>query len=249
MWVACGHGVHRKGATLISDAMTPSILRPATARAFSGQSQKIQPLKVYNIHDLRADVDRVPPEGIAFVDTTDANGQRNLALLRRGPQSVDLLLDNGQQLEVQFRDASEVRAIPVEDLMLQDVVTEDQARIAARYPRLLTRFGDTVVLITNDLRNHNLVDERGLLQYKIAWQVEVETVDLRQFVEGDPARYQIWLNVLPDRDAGPFGTPVMWVTPSTDTTLPWYRVVWHWEHVPGWRTQDWFPYVTRYEAP
>ena len=102
---------------------------------------------------------------------------------------------------------------------------------------------------TNDLRNHNLIDERGLLQYKIAWQVEVESVDLKQFVEGDPSRYQVWLDVLPDRDAGSFGAPLMWVTPAQDTTLPWYRVVWHWEHVPGWRTQDWFPYVMRYEAP
>jgi hypothetical protein len=225
------------------------MLRGQRAPTLSGQQKRIGMLKAYSIHDLRGNVDRVPPEGIAFVDTTDPNGQRNLALLRRGPESVDLLLDNGQQLEVQYRSASEVRAITVEDLQLQEVVTLDQARIAARYPRLLARFDDTLVLITNDLRNHNLVDDRGLLRYKIAWQVGVKALDLKQLVEGDPGRYQVWLDVVPDRDAGPFGAPIAWIIPTEGSSLPWYRVIWYWEHVPGWRKEDWFPYATRYNMP
>ena len=225
------------------------MLRGQRTTPITAQRGRMAALAAYNIHDLKGGMDRVPPEGIAFVDTTDPNGQRNLALLRRGPDSVDLLLDNGQQLVVQYRSASEVRAIAVEDLQLQDVVTLDQARIAARYPRLLARFEDTVVLITNDLRNHNLVDARGLLQYKIAWQVRIKALDLKQIIEGDPGRYQVWLDVVPDRDAGSFGAPVAWILPIEGDALPAYRVIWYWEHVPGWKKQDWFPYATRYPTP
>jgi hypothetical protein len=113
-----------------------------------------------------------------FIDTTDAGGQRDLAMVRRSPSGVDLLMYDEDALRVQRTNVERVVGIPMTQLALPDTIDRDQALIAARYPRIALQHDGVVVLVTNDLRNHNMVDERGLLQYKIAWEVQQATVAL-----------------------------------------------------------------------
>lgn len=196
------------------------------------------------LHDALRGTDRVPPEGLVFIDTTDGMGQRDLAMVRRSPAGVDLLLYVDDGLRVQRTNVERVVGVPMTQLTLPDSIDRNQAMIAARYPRIALQHDGAVVLVTNDLRNHNLVDERGLLQYKIAWEVQHATVLLEQLMDEDPSRYTVWLDVQPDRRAGIFGSPVMWLKPD-ESGLPWYRILWKWERLPQWKGHAWFAYATR----
>jgi len=196
------------------------------------------------LHDTQRNTDRVPPEGLVFIDTTESSGQRDLAMVRRSPSGVDLLLHVEDGLRVQRTNVERVVGVPMTQLTLPESIEPTQAMIAARYPRVALQHNDAVVLVTNDLRNHNLVDERGLLQYKIAWEVQHATVLIEQLMEEDPSRYTVWLDVWSDRRAGIFGSPVIWLQPD-EPGLPWYRILWKWERLPQWQGHAWFAYATR----
>jgi len=229
---------------MVTPSTTPSqvVERRQTRADPTGTSNDRWPAET--LHDVRVQTDRVPPEGLVFIDTTDAGGQRDLAMVRRSPSGVDLLVHDEDALRVQRTNVERVVGVPMTQLALPDTIDRDQALIAARYPRIALQHNGVVVLVTNDLRNHNMVDERGLLQYKIAWEVQQATVALDQLMDEDPSRYTVWLDVWSDRRAGVFGSPVIWLQPD-EIGLPWYRILWKWERLPQWQGHAWFAYATR----
>ena len=229
---------------MVTPSTTPTqiVERQQTRNDPSGTTADRWPAETLN--DAQKNIDRVPPEGLVFIDTTDSIGQRDLAMVRRSPTGVDLLLHVDDALRVQRTNVARVVGVPMTRMTLPDSIAPEQAIIAARYPRVALQHEGAVILVTNDLRNHNLVDDRGLLQYKIAWEVQHATVVLEQLMDEDPSRYTLWLDVWTDRRAGVFGSPVVWLQPD-DIGLPWYRILWKWERLPQWQGHAWFAYATR----
>ncbi len=243
-------GVKRHGGALLTATLTPRTLHAEHTVPINELQALVATGAPHILYDTSRGTDRIGPEGLVMLDTSMGSTQREAILLRSHREGLELLVDAGSGPKPHISGPATAVGMPRHAFSMPHDVTPEQATLAASFPRLAARFGSRLVLMTDDLRAHDIINSSGLLHFKWAWEVHREEVDLTQIIDGDPSEWQIVLDVVWDKSSGAFGAPVVWLLPHTaaglDASRSGYRVTWFWESIPGTRgEEDWFPYVTR----
>ncbi|MFT4623001.1 MAG: hypothetical protein ACI8PZ_001657 [Myxococcota bacterium] len=248
-----GKGVRNRAGVLITPSITHRSLKAAESVPQAELIEVGRQLSGRVMFDAARGVDRLSADGIVFIDTSVPGAQpaqrvqpqRDAAVVRRVGEKVVLEHDGATAVPT----LDEVATLPLAELPPPLSVEVAQAKLAASHPRVFARSGTTLYLVTNDLRPDDQIGEDGVLAWKLAWEVHLESVDLAQLLPDDPAGYRVLPLYAADAGAGDFGAPVAWVLPwsgtGVDPSRPGIAITWLWESIPGRKASAWFPYVRR----